>query len=119
MRRLTAIALVLLAVAITFVPIAKALADSSDPSPHACCQRKSAHPCHGSTSESEELVIHDAGCCNHQCCRAVNSSQRANTQPSVSSLLDFGIESRATELHVVVPNREAAAFCPSRAPPAC
>ena len=35
-----------------------------------------AHPCHDSAaSESDQLAIRSTGCCNHDCCRAVTTSQ--------------------------------------------
>ena len=118
MRRLTATALLLLAIAATFVPIARALAPSSAPSPHACCLRKSAHPCHGSVSESEELVLRDAGCCNHECCHAVTSSQRVYAHLIALSLPVLDVGAFAAESHTANPNVQSTAFYSTRAPPA-
>jgi hypothetical protein len=118
MRRLTAIALLFLATAAIFVPIAKALAISPAPLSHACCQRKSAHRCHGSGPESEELVIRDAGCCNHDCCRAVASLQWARPRPSISAVLTLTVKAFAIDLNSASPKIQTSAFQATRAPPA-
>jgi hypothetical protein len=82
MRRLTAIFLLLFALAGTFVPLAMATATAPQ---HACCIRK-AHHCHDSaTTDSEQLNISSAACCNHDCCRAARTSRSANPQSAISS----------------------------------
>src|SRR5271169_3819487 len=78
MHRLTARLLLFLALVGNLVPLA--LAATAAP-PHACCLRKGVHHCQDSlTAESEQLVIRDASCCNHDCCRAVTTSQSAHPQ---------------------------------------
>src|SRR5579863_3445615 len=95
MHRLTARLLLLFALAGTFVPLA--LAATAAPA-HACCRRKAAHPCHDSAgAESEQLAIRGTGCCSHDCCRAVTTSQWASPQPGMTADLIRNVDAQVTE----------------------
>jgi hypothetical protein len=84
MQRITARFLLLIALVGTMVPVA---IEAKATPRHACCVRKGSHHCHESGQEpSEQPVLADVGCCNHNCCRAVTSSQWAHPQPSQSPL---------------------------------
>src|ERR1700685_491721 len=84
MHRLTARFLLLFALVGNFVPLALA---SVAQKPHACCARKAARPCHGGAiADSSRLSIHDASCCNHDCCRAVTTAQWAHPHPRTATL---------------------------------
>jgi len=83
MQRFTARFLLLIALVGTLLPLA--LQAKAAPS-HACCRRTGAHHCSDSASpHSGGAVLRDAGCCNHDCCRAVASSQYAHPQPAVGA----------------------------------
>jgi len=114
MQRLTARFLLLFALAGTFVPLA--LAATAAP-PHACCLRNGVHQCHGSGPESDERSIRDTACCNHDCCRAVTTSQCAHPQPRMTALFPHNVSACAAELN---PDFRAAVLSASqstRAPP--
>jgi hypothetical protein len=75
--------LLLLTVMGNLAPAALALAA---PATHACCLRKSAHPCHESaTTTAEHSVLRSADCCNHDCCRGVTTARWAYAQSPVSA----------------------------------
>ena len=76
MHRLTARLLLILMLSGTLAPAALAL---SAESPHACCKRK---PLHNHGGHSSEFRATDCG--NHNCCRPITVSQRAQPRPSVS-----------------------------------
>jgi hypothetical protein len=116
MHRLTARFLLLFVLVGNFVPLALA---SVAAKPHACCLRKAAHPCHGGgITDSSRLSIHDASCCNHDCCRAVTTAHWAHPQPRTASLCREVI-SRVQELRKNPPARESFALQSTRAPPYC
>jgi len=116
MHRLTARFLLLFAVVGNLVPLA--LASAGKP-PHACCVRKAAHPCHGgAVVDSSRLSIHDAGCGNHECCRAVTTAQWAHPQTRTASLCRQ-VVSRAQEFRKEHPIKESFALQSTRAPPYC
>lgn len=116
MHRLTARLLLLFVLVGNFVPLALASAAAK---PHACCLRKAAHPCHGGgITDSSRLSIHDASCCNHDCCRAVTTAHWAHPQPRTASLCREVI-SRVQELRKNPPVRESFALQSTRAPPYC
>src|SRR5215813_9139629 len=84
MQRITARLLLLIALLGTVVPIA--MQAKATPQ-HACCLRKGPHQCHESpAAHSDEAVMRDAGCCDHNCCRAVTSSHWAHPQPSLNAI---------------------------------
>ncbi len=84
MQRLTARVLLLLALAGTLFPV---VLQARTAPPHACCLRKASHHCHDSSlTHSEGQVIQDAGCCRHDCRRAVTSSQWAHPLQSATSV---------------------------------
>jgi hypothetical protein len=116
MHRLTAKLLLLFALAGSCVPLALAATATA---PHACCIRK-AHHCRDSASEeSEHLIIRSASCCNHDCCRAVTTSQWAYPQPSIAAISVQSVTAPLAESH---PDSPAAKFSSSqstRAPPVC
>jgi hypothetical protein len=116
MQRLTARFLLLFALAGTFVPLA--LAVTAAP-PHACCVRKATHQCHGSAAvESDQPAIHGTGCCNHDCCRAVTTSQSAHPQPSLASASARSVAARINESHAETPATGLLGSQSTRAPPA-
>jgi len=116
MHRLTARVLLFLALAGTFVPLA--LAATAAP-PHACCLRK-AHRCHDSAaSESDQLVVRSASCCNHDCCRAVTTQQWASPQPWIASTFAHNVDAPVAELQARAPAKIGSASQSTRAPPAC
>src|SRR5271169_1781281 len=112
MQRLIARFLLLFALAGTFVPLA--LAATAAP-PHACCLRKSFHQCHG--SDPDERAIRSAACCNHDCCRAVTTSQCAHPQPRMTALFPQNVSARAAELNPDSPAADLSASQSTRAPP--
>jgi len=75
MHRLTARLLLILMLSGTLAPAALAI---SAPSPHACCKRK---PLHNHGDHSSEFRAADCG--NHNCCRPLAVSQRAQPRPSI------------------------------------
>jgi hypothetical protein len=86
MQRFTARLLLLFALAGTFVPLA--LAATAAPA-HACCVRNT-HHCHSAglhtdtSAQSDELILHSAGCCNHDCCRGVTLTHSASPQSNIA-----------------------------------
>jgi hypothetical protein len=114
MQRWTAKLLLLFALAGTFVPLA--LAVTAAPA-HACCLRKSVHQCHGSDSETDQRSVRTTGCCSHDCCRAVRTSQSAHPQPSLKSAFVPTIDLRASESRPATPVSELFATQSTRAPP--
>jgi hypothetical protein len=114
MQRLTARFLLLLALAGTFAPLA--LAATAAPE-HACCLRKGVHQCHGSAPESDQRSVRDTSCCNHECCRAVTTSQWAHAQPQVSTPSVQNIEARLADSQTVYPATKRFSSQSTRAPP--
>ncbi len=118
MHRLTARFLLLLALVGNLIPLALA---SVAEQPHACCVRKAAHlhPCHGGgIADSSRASIHDASCCNHDCCRAVTRAQWAHPQPRMATLCREVIR-RVPELGKNPSAQEGFALQSTRAPPYC
>src|SRR5579864_2292458 len=83
MQRLTARFLLLFALVGTFLPLASVATAAP---PHACCIRKAAHQCHGALGDGNELTVRSTGCCSHDCCRGVRTSQSAQAQVSLPSI---------------------------------
>jgi len=113
MQRLTARLLLLFALAGTFVPLVmQALAAPAN----ACCLRKAVHRCHA-PGASQDPVASDAGCCNHDCCRAVTTAQWANPEawPKVASALC--VANYETVLDPSTPAKKLLSSRSSRAPP--
>jgi len=102
----------------TFVPLA--LAATAAPL-HSCCPRKSAHQCHqpanAAADESDQRTIHGAGCCNHDSCRAVTTSQWADPQPSLAPLYAPNVEGCIAVSHAGALATELFASQSTRAPP--
>jgi len=114
MQRLTARLLLLFACAGTFLPVA--LQAMAAP-PHACCRRKAAHQCHESAdSNPEESSIRSSGCCNHDCCRTLTTSQWAD-YPKAAAILSQSIDASTSSLRAALPSREISRAHASRAPP--
>src|SRR5215831_18486216 len=102
MQRLTARLLLLFALAGTFVPVAmQALASP----PHACCLRKAVHRCH-TQAASQDPVVSDAGCCHHDCCRAVTTAQWATSEALQNSVSAFGAANYDTVPDSSAPTKE-------------
>src|SRR5258708_9977652 len=79
MHRFVARFLLSFALAGNFVPLVLAATTAHR---HACCVRKTAHPCHGSAaSEANQLVICISSCCRQDCSRGVTFSQKASPGP--------------------------------------
>jgi len=114
MQRLTARFLLLFALVGTFVPLA--LAVTAAP-PHACCIRKAAHPCHGSSSEAEQRTVRGPGCCNHDCCRAATTAQWAHPRGWLASTIVQNVDARIAESLAGTPATELLASQSTRAPP--
>src|SRR5579864_399055 len=83
MHRLSARFLLMFAFVGTFLPLASVATAAP---PHACCIRKAAHQCHGSLGDGNELTVRSTGCCSHDCCRGVRTSQSAHPQLSLPSI---------------------------------
>lgn len=120
MQRLTAKFLLLLTLVGTLVPLA--LAATISPA-HACCVRH-AHRCHASSvttsvATSDQLAFHSTGCCNHDCCRAVTTSQWANPQPGVTAAFAQSADARVAESYPSTATTQLSESQSTRAPPAC
>jgi hypothetical protein len=114
MRRLTAIVLLFLALTGTFVPVAAAV---TAPAQHACCIRH-AHNCHNSAaSSSDEFTIRSAGCCDHDCCRAVTASQKAHPRPTLAVTFAQQVHAPLVELRPTASAAESTTSQSPRAPP--
>src|ERR1700685_1795711 len=112
MQRLTARFLLVLALVGTFVPLA--LAVTAAPV-HACCLRKAIHQCHGSAPD--QRTVRTTGCCNHDCCRAVTTSQSAHPRPPLASLVAPNVAARMAESRGATPATKLPASESPRAPP--
>jgi hypothetical protein len=117
MHRLIARLLLFIALAGSLFPVALA---ATSPPPSVCCLRKGIHHCQNSVgSESEQLVIRDASCCNHHCSRAVTTAQWAHPQPKLAAFFLPTITASLTGTKPNSPANGSAEFQSSRAPPAC
>jgi hypothetical protein len=117
MHRLTARILLSLLLVSAFAPVA--LAFSAPLPQHACCVRK-AHHCHESaTPESGQRSIGAQDCCNHDCCRAVTTSQWAHPQSQADGSFAHDIQSYLGLSSPSSPNGEVSRFQSARAPPSC
>jgi len=115
MRRLTAQLVLLFALLGNSAPIA--LAATAQP-PHACCVRKAVHPCHGAAlSKSDQPVVRDASCCNHNCCRALTVTQRAQPLALVAASFTLVSETHVGQSQPVFSNVGVFGFESTRAPP--
>jgi hypothetical protein len=80
MHRLIARLLLVVALVGNFGPLVLA---ATARSPHACCVRKAVHHCNDSlATDAGQLLIREARCCNHDCCRAVTTARWAHAQPT-------------------------------------
>jgi len=114
MYRLTARFLLCFALAGVFAPLAQAL---TAPPPHACCRRMS-HRCQDSAAaESGQPAVHGTGCCNHDCCRAVTTSQWASPQPWATAAFAGRKAGSVGELHATIPANQLPSSQSTRAPP--
>ncbi|MFZ0951000.1 MAG: hypothetical protein WAN17_01970 [Candidatus Sulfotelmatobacter sp.] len=117
MHRLTARLLLFFALVGNLSPLA--LAAAATP-PHACCLRKAAHHCHdAAVSESGQLVIRDACCCNHDCGRATISTQWAHPESQAAAFFLQAISARVAATQPDSPAAAPAEFQSTRAPPTC
>lgn len=119
MHRRTARFLLLIALVGTLAPLALAAAAPI----RACCVRKAVHHCHDSAaseqiSETGQLVLHDTSCCNHDCGRAVTTTQWAQAQPPAATELAPNIEAYLSQSTQIDSNTELSRFQSTRAPPA-
>jgi hypothetical protein len=69
--------------------------------------------------QSEQAVLQDAGCCNHNCCRAVTSSQWAHPQPSSTGATVEDTTGHDISDQPDGPPSIGSSCLHSRAPPAC
>jgi hypothetical protein len=96
------------------------LALAATAAPHACCVRKPVHNCHdslSSQSETGQLVIRDAGNCNHDCCHAVTTARWAQAQPSAAASFAQKIEAYLGSSNPASPTTASTSFQSTRAPP--
>jgi hypothetical protein len=119
MHRLTARLLLFFALVGSLAPLA--LAATAAP-PHACCVRKAVHPCHDSlasesVSETGQLVIRDANCCNGDCGRAVTTAQWAHAQSLAGTFDAPPVETHLGQPYLDSPNAKVFRFESTRAPP--
>src|SRR5579862_4211121 len=116
MQRLTARFLLMFALAGTFVPVAlQALAAP----PRACCRRTAAHHCLDATTPTDGPILRDAGCCNHDCYRAVTTSQWAHLQSSQIAVTAEEVSGRDIDSQPIPAATELFSVQSPRAPPAC
>jgi hypothetical protein len=118
MHRLVARFLLLAALVGNLAPLVLA----ATAAPHACCVRKAVHRCHdslSSQSETGELLLRDAGVCNHDCCRAVTTARWAHAQSSASAAHVQNVEAYLGQSSPVASNIEVSRSQSTRAPPAC
>jgi hypothetical protein len=116
MHRLIARLLLLFALAGNFAPVALALTAGPSAS-HACCVRK-AHKCHTiAVPESEQLTLHALSCCEHDCCRAVATSQWASPQALAAADFTPAIDRNVASIGVIAPVTIAPTSPSTRAPP--
>ena len=117
MHRLTARLLLFFALVGNLVPLALAATAASQ---RACCVRKAVHHCQDSpASENEQLVIRDARSCNHDCCRAVTTTQWAHPQPRLAVFFLQTVNAHTAGIQPDSPATASSEFRSSRAPPAC
>jgi hypothetical protein len=117
MHRLTARFLLLLALVGNLAPLALAATTTTT---RACCLRKGVHSCHDSLdSDSGHLVIRDASCCNHDCCRATISAQWAHPKARAAAFFLQPIHGGVAASRPESPATASAEFHSTRAPPAC
>ena len=112
MQRLTAKSLLLIALIGTIVPIATAVTAPQ----HACCVRKT-HHCHESASPDSTQLAVSSQTCDHDCCRAVSTSQWANPQLGLSPAGVQNIEFHILNSQPRTPAAQHAASRSTRAPP--
>jgi hypothetical protein len=112
MQRLTAKFLLLFALVGTTVPLAMAVTAPQ----HACCIRKT-HHCHESASPDSAQLAITSQACDHDCCRAVSTSQWANPQLGISSAVAQKIETRAADSQPRSPALDLKTSKSPRAPP--
>jgi hypothetical protein len=110
MHRLTARLLLILMLSGTFAPAALAI---SAESPHACCKRK---PLHNHGGHSSEFQAFDCG--NHDCCRPLTVSHRAQPRPSVSGCVSRPSGTLLQQLNPSYRIIDLNDFRSARAPPA-
>ena len=117
MHRLTARLLLFFALVGNLAPVA--LAATSAP-PHACCVRKGIHRCQDSLApETDQPVIRDASCCDHDCCRATISAQWAHPKARAAAFFLQTIRGGVAAPRPESPATASAEFQSTRAPPAC
>jgi len=116
MHRLVARLLLLVALVGNFAPPALALTAAP---PHACCRRQAGRQCHETLASETGLVIRDAGCCNHECCRALTSAQWAHALPKLAAFFLQTVKAPPAASQPKSPATASAEFQSSRAPPTC
>lgn len=114
MQRLTAKFLLLFTLVGTFVPLALAVTVAPT---HSCCIRKAAHQCRSSFTESDQRAVRSTACCNHNCCRAVTTSQSAHPGASPASVVARNLDIAISDSYAETPASELFALRSSRAPP--
>jgi hypothetical protein len=93
------------------------------PQPHACCVRKTVHKCHdsgasGVASDPKGLVIRDASCCDHNCCRALALPNWTDGRPRNSVIVLQIVDARVVLREPQLPPAASTEFRATRAPPA-
>src|SRR5450432_1874124 len=112
MQRLTAKFLLLFALVGTVVPIAMAVTAPQ----HACCVRKT-HHCHESASPDSTQLAISSKTCDHDCCRAVSTSQWANPQLGISPAVVQNVATHTADSQPRTPTAQHSASQSTRAPP--
>lgn len=116
MHRLTARLLLFFALVGSLVPVAVATTATA----RACCLRKGVHHCQDSiASDSDELVIRDASCCNGGCGRALTSHRWAQAQPLALHSFARSVKPYLGQASPVSASLELYGSRSTRAPPAC
>jgi hypothetical protein len=109
--------LLLLTVMGNLAPVVLAI---TAPNPHACCVRKSIHPCHESAaSVADHAVLRSGDCCNHGCCRAVTTAQWAYPEPRSARIVLRAVNAQMSASEPNSPDAGSAHLQSARAPPAC
>ncbi len=116
MRRWVAFFLFTAVVTGMIAPVAAAI---SAPPPHACCIRKSAHPCHGTTLSSGGVTIGNSSCCQQPCGHAVVIPQQSCTPLAELALDKIAVSGYVSARESFPAVSGISTQQSSRAPPSC
>src|SRR5579859_4090562 len=114
MHRLVARLLLSVALAGNVIPLALAVTTAPR---HACCVRKAAHSCHGSSAtDADQLAIRNSGCCRQDCSRAVAFS-KVGLGPQSAGFYSPSGHDRLAAAESLAPVRTRRTRQSTRAPP--